>query len=301
MPVKAAGPTLLCRVYNGETYIDSFLQHYRQLGIGHMVFLDNGSTDRSVALLSGHSDVTLYQTTLPFKTHRLWMRRFLMNQCAQGSWTLSVDIDELFDYPLSHSCNLAQLVGYLERYRYTAMRAHMLGFFADLPIVRNTDPSGSLKERFPWYDLSGMQPLDHGLFDTELPAWRGGLRSAAFGSDHFWLTKHPLLKTGCGVEAFLENEHSVAHAVLADVTGVLQHYKFTADFPRVVAEAVASGHHWNDSTEYRLYDNLIKNQPGFSFKSDTSRLWHSADTLLEEEFLTASPRFLAWASLRDLL
>lgn len=299
-----AGPTrfhtgdaiLLCRVYNGAEHIPSFLDHYRSLRVGHMIFLDNGSTDGSVQLLSGYQDVTVYGTSLPFKTHRLWMRRFLMNLCPPESWTLNVDIDELFDYPLSDRCDVRRLIAYLDAHQCNAMRGHMLAFFADLPFVRDHDPSGTLEEAFPWYDLSGVKPLGHPIFGSALPAWKGGVRSTVFGSDHFWLTKHPLIKARNGIAAFIENEHSVAGERLADVTGVLRHYKFTAGFPVQVKEAVEDGRHWNDSTEYRLYQKVLHEQPHLSAKGDKSQRWESADKLREQGFLSASDRFLSWAS-----
>src|SRR5512133_2380919 len=39
---------VLCVVRNGELYVRSFLDHYAALPVRHIVFLDNGSTDRTV-------------------------------------------------------------------------------------------------------------------------------------------------------------------------------------------------------------------------------------------------------------
>ncbi|GAI48404.1 unnamed protein product [marine sediment metagenome] len=32
-----------CHVKNGEEYVDAFIEHYNQLGVKHIVFLDNNS------------------------------------------------------------------------------------------------------------------------------------------------------------------------------------------------------------------------------------------------------------------
>ena len=48
-------------VRNGELYVKSFLDHYRSMGVKHFVFLDNGSTDRTVELLCAR-DVSVLKT-----------------------------------------------------------------------------------------------------------------------------------------------------------------------------------------------------------------------------------------------
>ena len=54
-------------VRNGELYIKSFLDHYRSMGVKHFVFLDNGSTDRTVenALCARGRDRTVNECPLP--------------------------------------------------------------------------------------------------------------------------------------------------------------------------------------------------------------------------------------------
>lgn len=281
---------VLCRLENGAEYVADFLRHYREIGAAHMIFLDTGSTDGTIDRLTG-DDVTVYRTSLPFKTHRLFMRRWLMDRCAPGTWTLNVDIDELFTYPLVECFPLPALVSYLENCEYDAMRAHMLDLFSAGPIgSADAPPDAPLVERYPWYDLTDVTRIEAPSPFGETPAYRGGVRAAAFGG-HFWLTKHPLIRAGRGVEAFTENEHSIAHAHLADVTGILLHFKFTERFPRYVREAVERKQHWNDSAEYALYAAALTRDPGLTLKGPHARRWVSADALVKKGFADVSDAY----------
>lgn len=289
--------TLLCRVENGEEYLPQFLEHYRALGIGHMVFLDTGSTDRTLDLLTG-SDVTVHHTDTPFKTHRLEMRRWLMDVCEPGTWTINVDIDELLVFPApapgpsppsagsgqaGGGGSLRALIEYLDQYGYTAMRSLMLDMFPSGPVgTRDAPATAPLIGQYPWYDVSDIEAFDAPeFFGSQLPAYRGGIRKSLTGRSHFWLTKHPLIKTGCGVRAFEGNEHSVSGERLADVTGVLLHFKFTPGFQSYVDASVERAQHWNESEEYKIYQQLLRENPQLILKRDTAQRWRGLQPLIE--------------------
>lgn len=298
--ILPAGVILLCRVENGEEWIPSFLAHYRSIGIGHMVFLDTGSTDRTLELLTGNN-VTVYATSASFKTERLQMRQWLMDLCPPHTWTLNVDIDELFVFPSGVTSptpnpspdggggHLDRLIEYMDDHGYTAMRAHMLDMFASGPVgSSDASPPASLLEQYPYYDLSAVHPLDQPtFFGTDLPAYSGGIRKTIFDRD-CWLTKHPLIKTGNGIAAFDQNEHSITDGRLADATAALLHFKFTTGFAHYVDESVRRGQHWNNSDEYRAYQSVLADDPVLSLKRETAKRWNGVDQLVEEGFLQVS-------------
>jgi hypothetical protein len=215
-----------------------------------------------------------------------------MERCAPGTWTLNVDIDELFDYPLSARMTLSALTSYLDAHGFTVMRAHMLDMFA-AGRIGSSDAlrDAPLIDRYPWYDLTAVSRIPDPSPFGDMPAYRGGIRADVFGGTHFWLTKHPLIRAGSRAEAFTDNEHSIRHGRIADVTGVLLHFKFTERFPAYVRDAVARGQHWNDSAEYKLYAGVLAGSPDLVLKKESARRWTGADTLVDEEFLEASAAY----------
>ena len=107
-------------VRNGELYVKSFLDHCRSVGVRHFVFLDNGSTDRTVEMLCAHGDVTVLQTNAPYQKYENTMKGYLAERFSPGKWNLCADIDELLDYPFSERLSLRDFLSYLNENHYTA-------------------------------------------------------------------------------------------------------------------------------------------------------------------------------------
>src|SRR5262249_25859780 len=147
-----------CLVRNGEVWIPSFVEHYLNLGVKHIVFLDNDSTDATVSLASHYPFVSVFQTKMPFKNNNASIRRYLVKRFAQAHrWVLCVDIDEYFDYPYSDRLELKSFLSYLNHYCYTAVVAYLLDLFSNQPLCApEKNGTGSIKERYRFYDLSAV-------------------------------------------------------------------------------------------------------------------------------------------------
>src|SRR5829696_1300072 len=150
---------LLCLMRNGRPYIKSFVEHYTSLGVKHLFFLDNGSTDGTVEALKEYENVTVLHTTLPFKRYQVSMRQYLIERFGKkGRWCLYADIDELFDYPYSDVVGLSSLLGYLNERSYTAVVAQMLDMFPEEPLSEAaSEEDEPLKERHRFYDISNIR------------------------------------------------------------------------------------------------------------------------------------------------
>src|ERR687889_640543 len=160
VPYEEDEVVLVCLMRNGRPYVKSFVEHHTSLGINHLFFLDNGSTDGTVEALKGYENVTVLQTGLPFKRYEVSIRQYLVERFGQeGRWCLYVDIDELFDYPYSDVVSLGALLRYLNERCYTAVVAQMLDMFPDelLSGRASTLLDEPLKERHRFYDISNIQ------------------------------------------------------------------------------------------------------------------------------------------------
>src|SRR5215212_3901717 len=150
---------VLVLLRNGRPYVKPFIEHYFSLGAKHIVFLDNGSTDGTVETLKNYENVTVLRSGLPNKRYHVAMKRYLIERFGRGQWTLSVDIDELFEYPYSDVVSLKALLGYLNENSYTAVVCYMLDMFPEEPLSEEDSPTEDLplKELHRFYDISDIR------------------------------------------------------------------------------------------------------------------------------------------------
>src|SRR5215208_7088309 len=152
---------LLCLLRDGRPYVKSFVEHHTSMGVKHLFFLDNGSTDGTIEALKEYDNVTVLRTELPFERYELSMRQYLVERfCQKGRWCLYADMDELFDYPYSDVVSLGSLLRYLNERSYTAVVAQMLDMFPEEPLSgRASDPDEPLKQRHRFYDISNVKRM----------------------------------------------------------------------------------------------------------------------------------------------
>jgi hypothetical protein len=183
------------------------------LGAKHIVFLDNDSSDGTVAAASRYDNVTVLQTKLPFAAFgfktQVGMRQYLIDRFGKDRWSLCVDIDELFDYPYSDVIDLKSLLGYLNSKSYSAVTSHMLDMFPNEPLAGRTGEAEEFsKEQHTFYDLSNLRRIkredyerfpqsqrilrNNDLESDEIDCFKGGIRETLFGVAS-WLTKYPLV------------------------------------------------------------------------------------------------------------
>lgn len=93
------------------------------------MLLNNGSTDDSVERALRYDRVTVLRCELPYRWFRTAMRRYLVETYGDGGWALLVDVDELWDYPLSDRPAVRGFLRYLNAHSFTAAAAQMLDLF----------------------------------------------------------------------------------------------------------------------------------------------------------------------------
>ncbi|AHY46133.1 Glycosyl transferase family 2 [Rubrobacter radiotolerans] len=295
---------VVCLVRDGEPYIEQFVEHYlNDLGARHIVFLDNGSADGTVELASRYKKdgVTVLLSKLPYREYSLLMKQYLIGTYGRGVWTLCVDVDELFDYPYSEAVGLGAFLGYLNVRGYTAVAAQMLDMFAEGPISASSGGS-FLKEAHHFYDLREIREQEYGavwradnvLSNERIKILRGGIRKTLFGADAV-LTKHPLVFPDGGVEPMVNSSHRVRGARIADLSGVLYHYKFVSGFPERVRRAVREENYSNLSKRYKQYLEVLQRNPDLTARGAGSRELSSTDDLLDAGFLVASESYREFA------
>ena len=292
---------VLCQVRNGRAYVEPFMEHYASLGVKHMVFLDNGSTDGTVEALKDYENVTVLSTGLPYKSYNVAMKRYLIERFGRGRWTLYVDIDELFEYPYSDVVDLKAMLGYLNENSYTAVVSYMLDMFPEKPLSEE-DPLteyAHLKESHRFYDLSDVRTLSYHdigdignvLANEEIEILRAGVQWRIFGI-HPLLTKHPLVFLDEKLRPMDLSDHWAGNARVADFTGILLHYKLSANLYKLVRREVEERRYVNRRGKYDRYIKVLEKNPDLLIKSDTSKELRSVNDLVGSRIVTLSRQYM---------
>src|SRR5215210_2090819 len=299
---------LVCMIRDGRPYVKSFVEHHTSMGIKHLFFLDNGSTDGTVEALKEYDNVTVLQTGLPFKRYEVSMRQYLVERFGQeGRWCLYADMDELFDYPYSDVVSLSSLLRYLNERSYTAVVAQMLDMLPEQPLSgRASNPDEPLKERHRFYDISNVKRMsikEHPLTDpltcnntyesNDIEFFYGGAFETLFDCIPPWLTRFALTFSDGKVKQFAGSGHRVDNARVADLTSVYLHYKFLDGyFHKKVASAVREENYPYDSRQYKRYLQVLEATPSLQLKQESARELRSVNELVDNQFLVVSEEYM---------
>ena len=302
---------VLCLVRNGRPYVKAFVDHYLALGVKHIFFLDNGSTDGTVEFLQDYENVTVLRTELPFKEYQMSMKQYMFERFGRGRWALFADIDELFDYPYSETVDLGSLLRYLTQRSFTAVAAQMLDMFPERPISEAAAAveDEPVKETNRFYDISNVRsrnywdyPIVCGtgnvLASDEIKVLRKGIQATLFGGIPP-LTKHPLVLSDGKAMPMDGSSHAVSHARVADLTCVLFHYKFLDHLYEQIRSAVREENYMKDSRKHKKRLETLERNATLQIKRDTSKKLDNVNELVENGFLVVSEDYLEWADSED--
>lgn len=296
---------IVCLLKDGEEHLPAFLKHYRELGIAHFFFIDNGSEDNTLSILSDETDVTIYQTVLPHKYFEIEIRRHIVEKHCTGRWSLVVDIDELFDFPLADKYSFNEFLNYNRINGFNAVAAYMLDMFSTEGNMIYDSEGLDLKATFKHFDISNVRRSSY--FDSWNVAYNqwnsikneavcsywGGVRKSVFkGIKHDTiLLKHPLIFLDGHIRP-ITNAHFSDRIVLSDVTSVLYHYKFVPSFADKVNE-INNKHNYVQFSqdEYRAYYKYLLRNKTISIKTANATILKHVNELIENGFLIVSDRY----------
>ncbi len=265
---------LVCTMRNEQIRLPYFLEYYRNLGIGHFLFVDNGSNDGTADYLRGMADVSLWHTDASYRRAGYgidWMN-YLKRRYAHGHWVLVVDPDEFFIYPFCDTRPIRALTDWLDNSDLRSFAAMLIDVYPKgridaVPYQAGQDPL----EIAQWFD-SGNYMISRNPEYGNL--WiQGGPRARVFFADQPKkapaLNKIPLVKWDRRY-AYASSTHALLPRGLNQVyaadggekaSGALLHAKFLDTFTAKAREELSRKQHYGGSTEYRAYAEKLAEQP----------------------------------------
>ncbi|HEY0274767.1 MAG TPA: glycosyltransferase family 2 protein [Paenirhodobacter sp.] len=256
---------------NERARLPWFLRHYRDIGVGHFLIVDNGSDDGSTEYLRDQPDVSLWSTRASYKSANFgmhWMNH-LLRRYGCGHWVLVVDPDELFVYPYCDSRPIGALTDWLDGQDIGSFPAMLLDMYPKGPIgaVPYAEGQNPL-EIANWFDSGNYMirrnPKLHNLWI------QGGPRARVLFADDPdkapALNKIPLVRWKHGY-VYVSSTHMLLPRRLNHVyddwggemvSGCLLHTKFLSVLTQKVAEEMQRHEHYAGSTEYAAYDRGLR-------------------------------------------
>lgn len=278
---------------NERLRLPFFLAHYRALGVGQFLVVDNGSDDGSQDLLAEQADVSLWRTEHSYRAARFgldWVT-WLKTRYGHGHWCLMADVDEILVYAEHETQDLHHLTGALEARDRRAFGALMLDLYPKDRLGRQSyAPGQDPVEVVDWFDDG---PYRAARQDPLGNLWvQGGARERMFFQQEPrrspTLNKLPLIRWDRRY-ACVNSCHSALPRSLNDAysgpggrdpSGVLLHSKFLPDILARSAEEKQRAEHFHAPQNFDDYYDRLMSEPV---------LWHEG-----------SVRYDGWRQLCDI-
>jgi GT2 family glycosyltransferase len=271
---KKSPVVLIAKVKNESKRILFFLNYYRMIGIESFIFIDNNSTDGTCELLASQNDVLTLSTKEPLYHHNTWIKEVLQAYRV-NSWSLVVDLDELFCFPYLENTKITQLLAYLDYNHFTAVESLLIDMY----------PKGYLSHaNMPTHcsPLSELKYFDSNSHFLKRTRYYGGVRKRIFNIEPC-LTKFPLFKynKNMAIEAGM---HSIRGVKSPRFSTALLHCKFDANFSIKAQEAIETEVYWNDSEEYKKY--ALK-EDWVLYDDNFSAIYSDSQSLIKKDIMRA--------------
>jgi hypothetical protein len=289
-----AGLVVLAK--DAEWFMADCLRHHLDMGLAHVVVVDNGSSDRTVEIASAFDRVTVLSNRQPAKRYEVLLRSMAAQRVLQGGWVAFADTDEMLEWPGS----LGALLRYCNRTGCTAVLGQMLDLAmpGDQRAQRGLDYAGA-RAVCREYTLEGLVrypyggELPQGLWhflepnrctDPGIEMLSGGLRFLNFG-ERPMLSKHSLVRQLPGVRT-MTHPHCATGVTMADVSVAIRHYKLAGDW-RARDRSTARANAWDHAEDRTRLAASARDD--FVLAVPSAQVWRGWSALREQGFVYASP------------
>jgi hypothetical protein len=249
---------------NEQPRMPAFVAHYRRLGVGHFLVVDNGSTDGFRKWAAMQPDMSVWHTEASYKGSAfgmLWCND-LLRRYGRKRWCVVVDPDEFLVYPHMETRDLRALTQFLEDDKRPCLHALLVDAYSDRPLAETVLGAGEDPfEVCPFFDRDGY---------VQTPGWGNGtwIQGGPRLRRHFHdrpgeapaLNKIPLIRWRRPYH-YRQSTHDAwprrlnrAHAEgEVSMTAALFHFKLVSALTAKAAEEAARNEHYDGGREYAAY------------------------------------------------
>ena len=249
---------------NERPRLPAFVDHYRRLGVGHFLVIDNDSSDGLIDWARAEPDVSVWHTSASYRDSAfgmLWVND-LLRRHGCGHWCVVVDPDEFLVYPMMEARSLRALAQFLEDDQRACLHTLLIDAYSDRPLEETQLGEGDDPFAIcPFFDRDGYLQREGWGNGTWV---QGGPRLRAYFAEKPAqapaLNKMPFVRWRRHFH-YNRSTHDAwprrlnwAHAQdLVSTTGALFHFKLVAALRDKAAEEAVRGEHWAGGSEYARY------------------------------------------------
>jgi hypothetical protein len=129
--------------------------------------------------------------------------------------------------------------------------------------------------------------------NNDIEILQGGVQNRLFNL-HPMLIKHPLIYYDGQLTPVDLSEHWAGNARVADISGVLLHYKLSKSLYGLVRRETVEQRYVNRHGKYQKYLKVLDAAPELTIKSDTSRELKSVNDLIGTQFANISEEYVGF-------
>lgn len=279
---------------NEELRLPYFFKYYFDRGVDRIFIIDNGSTDNTLNLALQQDNVHVYQTNETFKKYYNWTEH-LLRRHGVGHWCLAVDLDEYMVYPHSEEILIREFVEFLEMHNYSAVYCLLLDMYSkeDMRELSYKQGENPLNHT-PFFDSEFTKQIGY-IHDVKFKRkfktikFGGGMRKRVFNIEPN-CTKVPLFKYDRSVST-AAGMHAIEGTNVADIQGVILHFKYLQDFVGRTIEEAKRQEHAGGAFLYKKMANKLKPDTPNSFYYENSVKYKNSGQLLKLGLMTTMPVF----------
>lgn len=245
------GVILICFYNNFENFAEKWMKHYISIGIKNFVLVDNNSSDNSTKILKSYDkkvNISFWEIKEKYNCYKMcgWKQQIL-EFYGEGHNYLTVDSDELFIYEDYKNILFEE---FLRRKKVSFIKSLMLDVYTNKDIFDGKLEDFNYVDKGT-YKITSAVPYKQRFY--------GGPRSRVFGINPS-LQKIPFISYTDN-EVFVNDHYYYPWNInsKAQFCSYLLHYKFLPEDAKKYDVYVKDGRHWNDSHEYKVYNDVLNN------------------------------------------